>query len=232
MFRLVITHADGRSETRELIKAEVSIGRVAGNDVVLPGERISKRHARITYDYATESFVLFDERSTNGTSVNGELIDGPHTLQPGDQIFLGDFTIEVIPSGVAPLERTSTGEKRSARRVARSKGDRTEEAPEEAVQAALADQRQARAAAINESRFDDGFGEAADDWDEVAAEPPSPAALTTVPPGPPTAPQTPSIEALLQRYVEIDEAYSRISFGRPCTCGTCLTCCSKEALRG
>src|SRR5688572_15042618 len=93
MFTVVITEKGGASTQREFDQPEVTIGRVQGNDIVLPKSNISKRHARIINN--SGSFVVVDSKSTNGTYINGKRIDAPYDLRGGDKIFVGDFTIEV-----------------------------------------------------------------------------------------------------------------------------------------
>jgi pSer/pThr/pTyr-binding forkhead associated (FHA) protein len=62
----------------------VSIGRLAGNDIVLPSESVSKFHAYVKPDDAGVFALLQDGRSSNGTFVEGERVhrrgEGPPTL--------------------------------------------------------------------------------------------------------------------------------------------------------
>jgi len=72
----------------------VSIGRStkAGNDLLLEGDgQISKRHARLERD-TDGSFIVYDLGSTNGTRVNGTLVDN-RILQSGDEIMIGKTRI-------------------------------------------------------------------------------------------------------------------------------------------
>ncbi len=93
MVTMTITEKGGKAATREFDKPEVTIGRIQGNDIVLPKSNISKRHARIIQN--GDGFVIIDSKSTNGTYINGKRIDAPYDLQAGDKIFVGDFTIEI-----------------------------------------------------------------------------------------------------------------------------------------
>lgn len=74
-------------------KSEVTIGRVKGNDIVLPKTNVSKRHARIVLKDGKT--ILIDLKSTNGTYVNGRKISNPQVLSESDKVFIGDFTLEV-----------------------------------------------------------------------------------------------------------------------------------------
>ncbi len=93
MVTMTITEKGGKAATREFDKPEITIGRIQGNDIVLPKSNISKRHARIIQN--GDGFVIIDSKSTNGTYINGKRIDAPYDLQAGDKIFVGDFTIEI-----------------------------------------------------------------------------------------------------------------------------------------
>lgn len=77
-----------------IYQAGVSIGRStkAGNDLLLEGDgQISKRHAKLERD-TDGSYILYDLGSTNGTRVNGALIDN-RILQSGDEIMIGKTRI-------------------------------------------------------------------------------------------------------------------------------------------
>jgi pSer/pThr/pTyr-binding forkhead associated (FHA) protein len=73
---------------------EVVIGR-EGRDVVFPDDPfMSRRHAKVTYDSSSRSFVLEDLGSFNGTSLR---FRGERELRPGDQFRVGNhlFRFEV-----------------------------------------------------------------------------------------------------------------------------------------
>ncbi len=99
MASITITEKGGKPLVRDFNQPEITIGRVQGNDIVLPKSNISKRHARIVAQGA--GFSVIDAKSTNGTYVNGKRLSGPHELRPGDKVFVGDFTLEVRPSAEA-----------------------------------------------------------------------------------------------------------------------------------
>jgi hypothetical protein len=60
-------------------------------DYVLEGETISRIHARI--DRAGEEYQLCDLNSTNGTSINGRMLETNETvtLKKGDEVFIANF---------------------------------------------------------------------------------------------------------------------------------------------
>jgi hypothetical protein len=68
--------------------APVTIGRQDQCEVQVEGTWVSRRHARIAWT-GTE-YIVEDLGSTNGTFVNGERVVGPHALQSGDRLQLGD----------------------------------------------------------------------------------------------------------------------------------------------
>lgn len=99
MFSVIITEKGGTQRRVEFDQNEVTIGRVTGNDVVLPKGNVSKRHSRIVFKDGR--FVVVDLKSTNGTYVNGRKISSPLVVKPGDKIYIGDFIITVDEPGGA-----------------------------------------------------------------------------------------------------------------------------------
>src|SRR3982074_2174107 len=75
MFAITVSEKGGETKRLEFDKPEVTIGRVQGNDIVLPKGNVSKRHARIVLKDG--KFIIVDLKSTNGTYVNGRKITSP-----------------------------------------------------------------------------------------------------------------------------------------------------------
>lgn len=100
VFTVVITEKEGDERRVTFAESEVTIGRVPGNDVVLPKGNVSKRHSRIVLK--DNRFIVVDLKSTNGTYVNGRKITSPLVVKEGDKIYVGDYvlTLENAP----PLE--------------------------------------------------------------------------------------------------------------------------------
>jgi hypothetical protein len=100
LLRLIVRA--GAAAGRELIvDDELALGRLTTLEGVIAGDlEISRRHARIRRD-GRDGFVVQDEYSANGTFVNGERIDGPHPLSPGDELRIGS-TVFVVAQTVAP----------------------------------------------------------------------------------------------------------------------------------
>ncbi len=97
-----------RSENGEVLqeypldKLEMSIGRAPNSDILLSKDKLtSRRHATIHYENG--QYVLRDERSANGTFVNGQQLDEmkPYVLQDGDQIGIGEHELIFSTSGAS-----------------------------------------------------------------------------------------------------------------------------------
>jgi pilus assembly protein CpaF len=93
MFQLTINEKGGSTRTETFDKDEVTIGRVQGNDVILPKGNISKRHSRIVLKDG--KFIIVDLKSTNGTYVNGKKITAPQVIKSSDKVYIGDFTLQI-----------------------------------------------------------------------------------------------------------------------------------------
>lgn len=104
MFSVIISEK-GEAERRETFdRAEINVGRVQGNDLMLAKGNVSKRHARLLY--RDGRFIVTDLKSTNGTYVNGRKIAQATIVREGDKIYIGDFVLRIeagSPAG-APAE--------------------------------------------------------------------------------------------------------------------------------
>jgi pSer/pThr/pTyr-binding forkhead associated (FHA) protein len=69
----------------------VAIGRHPSCEFSIRKGDVSRRHAEVRYEDGRH--WLRDLGSTNGTFVNGELVDGEQPLSPGDRIEIGSSTI-------------------------------------------------------------------------------------------------------------------------------------------
>ena len=77
-----------------LEKPETSIGRAPNSDILLSKDKLtSRRHATIRYENG--GYVLRDERSANGTFVNGQQLEelSPRLLQDGDHVGIGEHEL-------------------------------------------------------------------------------------------------------------------------------------------
>ncbi len=110
MFTIIIQEKGGEQRRMVFNKPEVTIGRVQGNDIVLPKGNVSKRHARIVLKDG--KFIIVDLKSTNGTYVNGRKITSPLVLKDTDKVYIGDFIVGVDEAGAnegdGPSETTTS----------------------------------------------------------------------------------------------------------------------------
>ncbi len=91
MFAILISEKGGAERRESFEKNEINVGRVQGNDLVLPKGNVSKHHARLLFRDAR--FIVTDLKSTNGTYVNGRKIAQATIVREGDKIYIGDFVI-------------------------------------------------------------------------------------------------------------------------------------------
>lgn len=246
MFSVTITdHNGGERTQRSFDKGEVSIGRERGNDVLLLRNNVSKRHARILYNRG--SFMVIDNKSTNGTFVNGERIGAPYVLKPDDKIFIGDFVLEVSAASSA------------AKRTATSKPPRAAPPLEQEEDPPLDTDKTSGPRPAYKSPVDVGWGDdsAVGVVDaDVMSEPTNDPDLDF---GFPSHPVDMSYGAVLddehagedlslahdeeqdpvgavlqclREYVDLDAYYHQRALGGDCECGFCLLCRARYALGG
>jgi hypothetical protein len=96
---LLLTFADENGETRHIAAngEHFSIGRGAENDLQISNHSLSRRHVEI--QRFADVFVLTDADSSNGTTINGEIISQPVALKNGDLLMLGgavEIEIEIV----------------------------------------------------------------------------------------------------------------------------------------
>lgn len=110
MFSIIISEKGGAERTEGFDKGEINVGRVQGNDLVLPKGNVSKHHARLLF--RDGRFIVTDLKSTNGTYVNGRKIAQATIVREGDKIYIGDFVLRLESSSAIaepppPLEESS-----------------------------------------------------------------------------------------------------------------------------
>lgn len=123
--RLVVRHRNGeRGEAAgdlqfEFEQARIVIGRSAGADVRLPSAAVSDTHA--TLERRGSYYALRDERSLNGTAVNGIALvpERPRALADGDEIAIAEFTLRFSAAGVLGPSTTPERTASLARRMLR-----------------------------------------------------------------------------------------------------------------
>jgi DNA-binding winged helix-turn-helix (wHTH) protein len=83
-----------KSQTFALQEGDTIIGRDPRSQVWLDHDGVSRRHAQIRIEHASERPMLTDLGSTNGTFVRGARVAGPMPLSDGDVIRVGSVTVK------------------------------------------------------------------------------------------------------------------------------------------
>ena len=113
MFSIIISEKGGAERRETFDKNEINVGRVQGNDLMLPKGNVSKHHARLLF--RDGRFIVTDLKSTNGTYVNGRKIAQATIVREGDKIYIGDFVLRIEAGAAAaqgapaPLAVEDTG---------------------------------------------------------------------------------------------------------------------------
>jgi pilus assembly protein CpaF len=109
VFAIIISEKGGAERRESFDKNEINVGRVQGNDLMLPKGNVSKHHARLLF--RDGRFIVTDLKSTNGTYVNGRKIAQATIVREGDKIYIGDFVLRLETNGAAahPAGQDQTG---------------------------------------------------------------------------------------------------------------------------
>jgi serine phosphatase RsbU (regulator of sigma subunit) len=92
MPEISILTPDGRTRTYALEGERVGLGRAASNELCFPDDSgLSRQH--LLFLRNSDSWLLSDPGSKNGTLLNGDRITAPVTLKTGDRIHAGHLTI-------------------------------------------------------------------------------------------------------------------------------------------
>lgn len=94
-----------------LVGKTLSLGRAKDNNVVFTSSKVSRRHAIVHAQGASE-YSLVDLGSSNGTHLNGRRVIEPVALQHGDVIQIGEqslnFRLETAQNGEEEIYPTET----------------------------------------------------------------------------------------------------------------------------
>jgi len=154
--RFILRSDDGEVvQEYPLDKAEIKIGRAPDSDILLSKDKLtSRRHATVRYE--NNQYILQDERSANGTFINGQQIEEmvPQALHDGDHIGIGEHELifrtydspaenieslntVAVPFNAVPAENTFRTRQDDNATLATSQGDdfHTQEAFEDQVPA-------------------------------------------------------------------------------------------------
>lgn len=88
---LIVLQGDSLGTSIPLDRETVTIGRGSDCELRLDDNLASRQHARLVFrsDSGTSGYDLHDLGSTNGTFVNGKLVEDPIVLADGDKIRVG-----------------------------------------------------------------------------------------------------------------------------------------------
>jgi PAS domain-containing protein len=106
MLKLTVVSGPNRGASFPLTAGETSIGRQMGNVIVLPSNRVSKKHCALEVE--GDRISVKDLGSSNGTFVNGVLTKG-RELRAGDRISIGEFVFELVRPGARPSASSGSG---------------------------------------------------------------------------------------------------------------------------
>lgn len=89
--KLSIKRQDGSYHELDWDRDTFTVGRDNSNDLIVDHSLASRRHAR--FERTEDGFLVRDLNSTNGTYVNGVVLEGEHLLADQDQIVIADTII-------------------------------------------------------------------------------------------------------------------------------------------
>ena len=102
----IIVQSPDTYRTEHSIKpGKTTLGRMAGNDIVIADEAASRNHAVLEVD-SSDRLAIWDAGSTNGTFVNGREISDAQVLNHSDQVRIGLHVLTVVSKDASrPLPR-------------------------------------------------------------------------------------------------------------------------------
>tara|TARA_B100000427_G_scaffold321967_1_gene323281 strand:+ start:518 stop:859 length:342 start_codon:yes stop_codon:yes gene_type:complete len=90
-FLLTLLNLDLMSSSWILQNGKYSIGRLSSHQVILDDVTVSRDHALIEIE--NEYVKIYDNNSTNGVYINGELIENKTQIKSGDKLQIGKFQL-------------------------------------------------------------------------------------------------------------------------------------------
>jgi hypothetical protein len=94
----VLIELDGKIVgERKLDKPVLTVGRLSGNDIQVPSQRVSRLHAKLRWE--NNAWVIEDAESLNGLVIRGQLVER-HILANGDRIHVAPTAVirfETLP---------------------------------------------------------------------------------------------------------------------------------------
>ncbi len=93
MWQLIINGPGYFDTAYDLPEGVTTLGRADENDIVLSGDLVSRKHARIYVK--GDQLEMEDLGSRNGSKVNGQPLHGMVVLRPGDTVTVGENTLSI-----------------------------------------------------------------------------------------------------------------------------------------
>src|SRR4051812_19528389 len=93
MWQLIINGPGYFDTAYDLPEGVTHLGRADENDIVLSGDLVSRKHARLTL--RGDSLFVEDLGSRNGSKVNGEPFEGRRQLGARDRLQVGENTLVI-----------------------------------------------------------------------------------------------------------------------------------------
>lgn len=118
---VLVRSGDAKGERHQIRVPLANLGRADYNDVVIADSSVSTMHAKLQLRGGV--WILSDLGSTNGTFVDGELVDGEQPLGPGSTIRLGEVTLLFEPLHDEAVEPMPAGTRASPAQPSVSGGD-------------------------------------------------------------------------------------------------------------
>ena len=104
----LLPFGDQFAQTIRFVENNVmTIGRDAGNKIVLPSPTVSRFHAEV--EKVGQRYRVRDLRSSNGTFVNGKRVDGQTWVHAGETIQIGQYRFAVDENEFTRTDETSQG---------------------------------------------------------------------------------------------------------------------------
>ncbi|MGW3241782.1 FHA domain-containing protein [Streptomyces sp. NPDC001070] len=98
--QLIVTTGPEAGAAHDIPAGYSEIGRLPGSGIRLDAEGVSRRHAAM--NRAGSHVVVSDLGSTNGTYLNGALLDAPHPLHDGDLLRIGHVELRLSVEAARP----------------------------------------------------------------------------------------------------------------------------------
>lgn len=121
-FSLMVVQGSGQGKEIPVNKAEFTIGRDAGCNLRPASQHVSKRHCALRV--RGEQVFIEDFKSTNGTFVNDEQLQGEREIHDGDRVKVGPLDFVVKLEG-AQAEKPTQVEKETQATAAAAKAPAT-----------------------------------------------------------------------------------------------------------